>query len=51
MVTTESLKIVFEKTDLKVNEESRSDSCTEDLGQSVGATAAGSLGGLTGGMG
>ncbi|KAI4832180.1 hypothetical protein KUCAC02_015155 [Chaenocephalus aceratus] len=49
--TTESLNIVLEKTELKVNEEPRSDSCTGGLGSSVGTTAVGSLGGLTGGMG
>lgn len=47
----ESLKIVFEKTELNVNEESKSDSCTGALERSEGTVTAGSLGGLTGGVG
>lgn len=49
--TTESLKIVFEKTELKVNEESKSNSCAGDLGQSGGRMSVGSLGGFSGGIG
>ena len=47
----ESQKIVFEKTELNGKEESKSDSCTGAVGQSEGMISAGSLGGLTGGVG
>lgn len=51
VLTDESLKIVFEKTELKEKEEPKSDSWMGDLGRPVGSTTVGSRGGLFGGMG
>lgn len=51
VVISESLKIVSEKTELKVNDKPRGGSCKTDLWCFVGTITAGSLGGLTGGTG